>query len=133
MILEIDHIVLTTKNIRAIIEFYTKIMRMKVKMKRNNENNQILYSLHFGHQKINLHHYESPILPNASKARPGTLDICFISNIALNTWKKNLASKNIEVIAGPIQREGANTLLNSIYIRDPDNNLIEISNRIKGK
>tara|TARA_Y100000589_G_scaffold319125_1_gene347350 strand:- start:71 stop:469 length:399 start_codon:yes stop_codon:yes gene_type:complete len=131
--LEIDHIVLTTKNIKAIIAFYTKIMRMKVKTAKNNVNNQISYSLHFGHQKINLHHYDSPILPNASKARPGTIDICFISNIALNTWKKKLASHNIEIIAGPIQRDGANTLLNSIYIRDPDNNLIEISNRIKGK
>ena len=87
-------------------------------------------SLKFGRQKINLHEVSKPFKPHANKPLPGTMDICFISEINVNDWIKIFDNFDIKIEDGPVKKTGANGPIRSIYIRDPDKNLIEISNQI---
>lgn len=87
-------------------------------------------SLKFGNQKINLHETEKPFKPHANKPMPGSLDICFISEKVLDEWILTFTKHNIDIEDGPVLKTGANGAIKSIYIRDPDLNLIEISNVI---
>ena len=128
MVISIDHIVITTSNIKNIIFFYTEILEMKLKKEYLNSDNSIRYSLHFGENKINIHEKDKAFLPHAHINKPGSLDICFISNKKIDYWMNKLKSFNIDIIEGPIERIGAIKPLLSIYFRDPDLNLIEISN-----
>ena len=86
--------------------------------------------LHFGENKINIHEKNNAFLPHAHFNKPGSLDICFISNKKINYWINKLKSFKIDIIEGPIEKIGAIKPLISIYFRDPDLNLIEISNYI---
>lgn len=126
MVMSIDHIVITTSNIKNIIFFYTTILEMKLKKK--NIDMSIRYSLHFGENKINVHETNNVFLPHAHFNKPGTLDICFISNKKIDYWMNKLKSYSIDIIEGPVEQIGAIRTLISIYFRDPDLNLIEISN-----
>ena len=128
MVISIDHIVITTSNIKKIIYFYTTILEMKLKKEYIESDNSIRYSLHFGENKINIHETDNAFLPHAYFNIPGSLDICFISNKKIHYWINKLKSYKIDVIEGPIERFGAIKTLISIYFRDPDLNLIEISN-----
>jgi catechol 2,3-dioxygenase-like lactoylglutathione lyase family enzyme len=85
-------------------------------------------SLHFGSQKINLHDAASPYVPHAHAPQAGSVDLCFISAQPLSDWQTHLASHAVEIEQGPVRKTGANGALMSLYIRDPDGNLIEISN-----
>jgi len=87
------------------------------------------YSLKFGNQKINLHQSNSPYKPHAFKPLPGTADICFLSSVSLEKWKSIFIKNHIVVEEEPIQRTGATGNILSLYVRDPDMNLIEISNK----
>ena len=84
----------------------------------------------FGAQKINLHSATSPYKPHANMPMPGSADLCFLSDIAIADWMTKLKQHNITIIEGPVQRTGAMGSITSIYIRDPDGNLIEIANQI---
>ena len=128
MVVSIDHIVITTSNIKNIIFFYTKILEMKLKKEYVSSDKSIRYSLHFGENKINIHEKNNAFLPHAHFNKPGSLDICFISNKKINYWINKLKNFKIDIIEGPIERIGAIKPLISIYFRDPDLNLIEISN-----
>ena len=87
-------------------------------------------SLKFGNQKINLHENLKPFKPHAINPTPGSMDICFVSMKSLDQWMRIFKNSEIQIEEGPVTKTGANGPLKSIYIRDPDNNLIEISNEI---
>ena len=118
----IDHIVLTVENIDSSIKFYTDILGMESK-----EFKPWRFSLHFGNQKINLHESGNEFDPKANKPTPGSADLCFIASQGINSVLKELNAKGIEIIDGPVERTGALGKITSIYFRDPDNNLVEVS------
>lgn len=122
---KIDHLVLTVKDIEHSIEFYTKVLGMDVILFGNGRK-----ALAFGDQKINLHETGKEFEPKAIKPTPGSADLCFITDDPFEQFIKHLESIGVIIIEGPVKRTGACGTLNSVYIRDPDENLIEISNYI---
>ena len=128
MTLSIDHIVITVKNINKSINFYSNILGMELREFHSSFDNTQRKSLHFGNQKINLHEVLKPFQPHAKNPLPGTVDICFISNVIVNDWKNIFDNNQIKIEDGPVKKTGATGPIISIYIRDPDENLIEISN-----
>lgn len=122
LIKQIDHIVLTCFDITATKNFYTGILEMELETFADNR-----FALRFGAQKINLHEYGKEFEPKAHLPTPGSLDICFISAVPINHIVKLLSEHNWPIIDGPVIRTGATGKIQSIYIRDPDFNLIEIS------
>ena len=119
----LDHLVLTVADLERTIRFYTKILGMEEITFGNNRK-----ALAFGEQKINLHQYGNEFEPKAEKPCPGSADLCFISATPVQEWQAFLQSNGIPIVEGPVQRTGAKGTIQSIYIRDPDGNLIEISN-----
>ena len=130
MITSIDHIVLTSKDIDKTIFFYCDILGMKLEEKIDEYENKKRFYLKFGSQKINVHLEIKPFIPHAKNPISGEVDICFLSSLLIKDWIKTQKKNDIEVEIGPFQREGATNKLNSIYVRDPDLNLIEISNKV---
>lgn len=122
MIDHLDHIVLTCVDAEATIAFYTKVMMMKMELFQNNR-----ISFRFGNQKINLHMRGHEFEPKAHLPVPGALDLCFIASVPLDQVIKHLQNCPWPIIEGPVERTGATHKLRSVYIRDPDLNLIEIS------
>ena len=128
---KIDHVVITAKDLSTTIDFYTNILGMKLeKFSTSSYNNQIRYAVSFGSQKINIHEEKKPIKPNALNSSSGSMDICFISKNKINNWVHHLVKKGINIEIGPEKKTGALGPILSIYIRDPDFNLIEISNQL---
>ena len=130
MIDAIDHVVLTSSNLENTLNFYCKVLGMKLKKELIKEDGSIRYSLHFGNNKINIHELNNIFTPHAKFVHAGTLDICFTSRKKISYWESKLTKFNIEIIEGPIKRIGATSNLISIYCNDPDGNLIEISNLV---
>lgn len=124
-ILQLDHLVLTVQDIQTSIDFYTQVLGMQAISFSDNRK-----ALKFGQQKINLHLAGNEFLPHANQTCPGSADLCFIVDSSIEHIQKELEEKNIEIESGPIERTGATHKLISIYIRDPDKNLIELSNRM---
>jgi catechol 2,3-dioxygenase-like lactoylglutathione lyase family enzyme len=122
----IDHLVLTVKDIDTSCNFYSKVMNMDVV-----EFGDGRKALKFGDQKINLHQKGNKFEPKAHNPACGSADLCFISTTNINEIIKELTVKNIKIIRGPVERVGAKGKILSIYFRDPDLNLIEVSNYIK--
>ena len=129
MILSIDHIVLTVKDMDKTIVFYRDVLGMTLHSFCPEGTREKRYSLNFGNQKINLHQSDSLYNPHADKPLPGTADICFLSLMSLDKWKSILIKNDIIVEEGPVQRTGATGNILSLYVRDPDMNLIEISKK----
>ena len=130
MITSIDHIVLTSKDVDKTIYFYCDILGMKFEENIDEYKGKKRIYLKFGSQKINIHSEKKPFIPHAKNPISGAVDVCFLSSLPMKDWIKTLTKNKIEVEIGPVQREGATGKLNSIYLRDPDMNLIEISNKI---
>jgi len=130
MILSIDHIVITVSDMKKTIHFYSDILGMEINQFYSKSDNTYRKSLKFGKQKINLHEASNPYKPNAEVALPGTLDICFLTDEPLSHWIKIFNKNNVTIESGPILKTGASGPIESIYVRDPDKNLIEISNQI---
>ena len=124
MIDHLDHIVLTTAHTEQCIDFYTRVLGMK--FERFGEGRM---ALKFGGQKINLHEKGKEFEPRAALAAPGTLDICFIASLPLEEVIARLAACNVPIIEGPVMKTGAQGPIRSLYVRDPDGNLVEISER----
>ena len=128
---KIDHVVITVKDLNKTIDFYTNILGMKLEeFSSTLDDSQIRYALSFGSQKINIHEEKKPIKPNALNPSSGSMDICFISKNKINDWVNHLVKKGINIEIGPEKKTGALGPILSIYIRDPDFNLIEISNQL---
>src|SRR5919106_2240821 len=128
MIDHIDHIVLTTRDKEACIRFYTEILGMKLERFRTPTEERL--ALKFGSQKINLHEWGREFTPRAHVAVPGSLDLCFIAALPLEEVIRRLRQRNIEIIEGPVPKTGAVSKLRSVYVRDPDLNLVEISETV---
>jgi catechol 2,3-dioxygenase-like lactoylglutathione lyase family enzyme len=125
MIDHIDHIVLTTRDRDACIRFYTEVLGMKLERFRTPTEERL--ALKFGSQKINLHEWGREFAPRAHVAVPGSLDLCFIAAVPLEEVVRKLEQSAIRIIEGPVMKTGALSKLSSVYVRDPDLNLIEIS------
>lgn len=119
----IDHLVLTVKNIERTIQFYTEILGMKVIVFGAGRK-----ALTFGNQKINLHEKAKEFEPKANLPTCGSGDLCLITSTKIEDVKTELVAKEIEIVEGIVERTGAIGKIRSIYIRDPDGNLIELSN-----
>ena len=118
----LDHLVLTVRDIEATCAFYTQVLGM-----REVSFGEDRKALAFGSQKINLHQAGREFEPKAGKPTPGSADLCFVTSTPLPEVIEHLRSRGIEIIEGPVQRAGALGPITSIYIRDPDLNLIEIA------
>ncbi|HUL01479.1 MAG TPA: VOC family protein [Nitrospirota bacterium] len=119
----IDHLVLTVKNIETTCEFYSRAFGMQV-VTFDGERK----ALFFGQQKINLHQEGKEYEPKAENPTPGSADLCFITAVPAVELVAYFDSLGIRVIEGPVRRIGALGTMISVYIRDPDMNLIEVSN-----
>ncbi|MBB6112963.1 VOC family protein [Mucilaginibacter lappiensis] len=118
----IDHLVLTVKDIDATCTFYTSILGMELETFGEGRK-----ALKFGNQKLNLHQKGKEFEPKAYTPTPGAIDICFITTDNIEQLKAELENKNIQT-QGIFERTGATGKIRSIYFRDPDQNLIEVSN-----
>ena len=125
MIDHIDHIVLTTRDLAACIRFYTEVLGMKLERFRTPTEERL--ALNFGAQKINLHEWGKEFSPRAHVAVPGSLDLCFIASVPLDEVISRLGRSNVKILEGPVAKTGAVSKLRSVYVRDPDLNLVEIS------
>jgi len=119
----LDHLVLTVKDINATCNFYTNVMGMDVVTFAGGRK-----ALCFGEQKINLHEHGKEFDPKALHPTPGSADLCFITTVPLSDVALHIRSCGAEIIEGPVQRTGAVGKIMSLYLRDPDRNLIEVSN-----
>ena len=125
MIDHVDHIVLTTRDLAGCIRFYSEVLGMKLESFRTpTETRQ---ALKFGNQKINLHEWGREFSPRAHVAAPGTLDLCFIAAVPLEAVIDRLKKNDIPILQGPVAKTGAQGKIRSVYVRDPDLNLVEIS------
>ena len=122
MISHLDHLVLTTRDSEVCIDFYTRILGMEVTTFNNNRR-----ALIFGQQKINIHEYGKEIEPKAHLPVPGSLDLCFIVSKPIPEVLSHLQEHHIDILEGPVDRTGAVGKIVSLYIRDPELNLIELS------
>lgn len=126
MMHHLDHLVLTTSQKEKCIDFYTRVLGMKLETF-----GQGRIAFKFGEQKINLHIKGQEFEPKAHLPVPGALDLCFISSIPLAEVITHIQGCDWEIEEGPVRRTGANYPIMSIYLRDPDLNLIEISEQVK--
>ena len=126
----IDHIVMTVTDMSKTIDFYCSVLGTTMVEFVPPTGGPLRKSLHFGKQKINLHDAVSPYAPHANTPQAGSVDLCFISAQSLDDWQAHLANHDVSVEEGPVRKTGANGALISLYIRDPDCNLIDISNYI---
>ncbi len=131
MITAIDHIVLSVTDLDETIRFYCDGLGMELQLFTPPAGGSSRKALIFGQQKINLHDAAAPYAPHAGQPVAGSGDLCFLSALPLADWLVHLAARNIEVESGPVPRTGATGPLMSIYLRDPDGNLIEIANQLQ--
>jgi catechol 2,3-dioxygenase-like lactoylglutathione lyase family enzyme len=121
----VDHIVLTTRDLAGCVKFYTEVLGMKLEKFQTPTETRL--ALKFGQQKLNLHEWGKEFTPRAHVAAPGTLDLCFIAAIPLEQVMAKLKAAGVPILEGPVMKTGAVSKLRSVYVRDPDLNLVEIS------
>lgn len=120
---KLDHLVMTVADIEKTIRFYCDVLGM-TEVSFGEERKAIV----FGNQKINLHQLGKEFEPKAAFPTPGSVDLCFIASTAIEKVIITLQIHQVDIIAGPVERTGATGKIISVYLRDPDENLIEISN-----
>ena len=121
----IDHVVMTVTSVDATCAFYERVLGMQRVTFAGGR-----YALAFGRQKINLHESGREFEPKAHVAAPGTLDVCLITTTPLADVIEHLARCDVAIIEGPVSKTGASGPIRSVYFRDPDDNLIEVSNYV---
>jgi catechol 2,3-dioxygenase-like lactoylglutathione lyase family enzyme len=119
----IDHLVLTVSDIERTCDFYSRVLGMQRVVFDEGRR-----ALAFGGQKINLHRAGEEFEPHAAHPTPGSADLCFITGVPMDGVLRRLESHGIGVVRGPVERTGALGPMESVYFRDPDGNLIEVSN-----
>lgn len=122
----LDHLVLTVADMQATLTFYGRVLGMTAETFRPSDGTT-RNALKFGAQKINLHPQGGEFDPKAKSPNPGSADLCFLTDTPLADWQRHLAEQGVEIEEGPVARTGATGPITSLYIRDPDGNLIEIS------
>ena len=127
-VIALDHLVLTVEDIDRTVDFYRDVLGMMPAPFNDAEGGERM-ALTFGEQKINLHQAGAEYEPRAIKAAPGTADLCFLTEVPLETWVEHFDRHGLSLVDGPAARSGATGPLTSVYIRDPDGNLIEVSVR----
>jgi catechol 2,3-dioxygenase-like lactoylglutathione lyase family enzyme len=119
----IDHIVLTAFDVQRTLDFYTRVLGMEPVTFAGGRR-----GLAFGRQKINLHQAGREFEPKALKPAPGALDLCFITETPLDQVIEELKAQGVAIAEGPVPKTGALGPMMSVYFRDPDGNLLEVSN-----
>ena len=127
MIDHLDHLVLTTARREACLDFYTRVLGMQLESFIGGTPPVERQAFKFGNQKINLHVQGSEFEPKAHLPVPGALDLCFIAAVPLAQVIERLRAAAWPIVEGPVMRTGATQKIRSVYVRDPDFNLIEIS------
>ncbi len=127
-IASIDHFVLTVANIAATCAFYERTLGMSVERFRPADGSAERVALKFGRQKINLHQAGAEFTPHARKPVSGSGDFCLIASTPITQVQAHLVACGVAIEPGPVPRTGATGKLKSIYFRDPDGNLVEVSN-----
>lgn len=127
MIDHLDHLVLTTARPEACVDFYTRVLGMQLETFIGGTPPVERRALRFGNQKINLHVQGAEFEPKAHLPVPGALDLCFMAAMPLEGVIERLQSHAWPIVEGPVLRTGATRKIRSVYVRDPDFNLIEIS------
>jgi catechol 2,3-dioxygenase-like lactoylglutathione lyase family enzyme len=127
MISHLDHLVLTTANEAQCLRFYTEVLGMKLESFIGGTPPVERKAFMFGNQKINLHVKGREFEPKAHTPVPGALDLCFLASVPLDEVIAHLEKLGVPIAEGPVMRTGATSKIRSIYLRDPDLNLIEIS------
>ena len=122
----IDHIVLTVHDLARTCDFYSKVLGMKVVTFGEGRT-----ALSFGRQKLNLHVHGREFEPKALKPTPGSIDLCFITETPLDDVIAHIRKNDVRIVEGPVPKTGATRPMTSVYVRDPDGNLVEIANYIK--
>ncbi|WP_298563580.1 VOC family protein [uncultured Aliiroseovarius sp.] len=126
----LDHFVLTVASINRTVSFYADVLGMTA-IQFKVADGSARWALEFGQQKINLHQAGREFDPKAATPTPGSADLCFLSDTPLEAWMTHLKTQNVAIVEGPVPRTGAQFPIQSIYIRDPDGNLIEIAERLQ--
>jgi catechol 2,3-dioxygenase-like lactoylglutathione lyase family enzyme len=121
----LDHLVLTVRDPAATVRFYAGVLGM-----REETFGEGRLALHFGDQKLNVHTAGAEVTPNAATATPGSADLCFVTRTPVEGVLRVLEEHGVEVEQGPVERVGATGSLLSVYVRDPDGNLVELANRL---
>jgi catechol 2,3-dioxygenase-like lactoylglutathione lyase family enzyme len=121
----IDHVVLTVADVGRTIAFYQRVLGMTAVSFGEGRR-----GLAFGDQKLNLHQAGREFEPKARRPTPGAIDLCFTTDVPLDEVAAHLRKESIEIEHGPVDKVGARRALRSLYFRDPDGNLIEVSNEV---
>jgi catechol 2,3-dioxygenase-like lactoylglutathione lyase family enzyme len=119
----LDHLVLTVRDVDATCSFYVRVLGMQLVTF-----GEARKALAFGRQKINLHQAGREFEPKAALPTPGSADLCLITDVPLDEVIAHLTACGVAVVEGPVMRTGATGPIRSVYFRDPDGNLIEVSN-----
>lgn len=127
---QLDHLVLTVADIAATTAFYEGILGMTARP-FTVADGSVRHALHFGQTKINLHQRSAEFDPKSVHPTPGSADLCFLTDTPVAQWVAHLSKNGIEIEEGPVTRSGATGPILSVYIRDPDGNLIEIANPVR--
>jgi catechol 2,3-dioxygenase-like lactoylglutathione lyase family enzyme len=117
----VDHLVLTVESIERTIAFYTGVLDMRAETFGDGRR-----ALHFGSQKFNLHEAGHEFEPKARRPTPGSVDICLVSATPLDEVVDAMRARGVPIVEGPVDRTGAQGAMRSVYVRDPDDNLVEI-------
>lgn len=125
-ILALDHLVLTVGDIDRTVAFYTGVLGMEEAVFGAGRR-----ALAFGTAKINLHARGREFEPCADAPTPGSADLCLLTDTPIEDVIRGLTAAGVELVEGPVQRTGATGPILSVYVRDPDGNLLEISNRLQ--
>lgn len=122
----LDHLVLTVRDIAVTRAFYAEVLGMS-QIEFQAADGSRRWALRFGRQKLNLHQAGREYAPHAARPVAGAADLCFVSRTSLAQWQAHLAAHGIAIEEGPVARSGAVGPIVSLYLRDPDGNLLEIS------
>jgi catechol 2,3-dioxygenase-like lactoylglutathione lyase family enzyme len=121
----LDHLVLTVRDVKATCAYYARVLGMQEVTFADGKK-----ALTFGEQKINLHEQGREFEPKPARPTPGSADLCFITEDDVSTVVEHLRACEIDIIEGPVRRTGAMGPMVSVYFRDPDQNLLEVSSYV---